>query len=266
MAVSALEAHTNLGLALPSSLPGHPVTGQDFATDAANDPSTYDEEYILDLEREEMEEVQQMLAEDMQQMLAEQSMPPHAATVAKPSVAIPVSTFKRLPVPFELSAAQPVMAMASTFGEEVRNAVQQAFAVAHKMVNSPGTAKLITATSSTSPEAEPVNIVQLAQSANPDSGADIDVTVTIERPGSTWSLPNMLPNGMFGMFGQDSSSDSDSQLELAAEVAQAFIENALTREVSKLGDDQELVLDMTLENAPRQVCHMCLSRVEWGTI
>jgi hypothetical protein len=228
------------------------VTGQDFAADAADIPSsTYDEEYILDLEREELEDVQQMLAEQSMQ----QSQLQPAAPVAKPSAAVPVSTFKRLPVPFELSAAQPVMAMASTFGEEVRNAVQQAFAAAHKMVNSQGTAKLITVSSSSHPEAEPVNLVQLAESGNLDSGitGDIDVTVTIERPGSTWSLPNMLPNGMFGLFGQESSSDSDSQLELAAEVAQAFIENALTREVSKLGEDQELVLDMTLENAPRQV-------------
>jgi hypothetical protein len=222
------------------------VTGQDFAADAANNPSsTYDDEYIWNLEREELE--------DVQQMLAEQSMQQPAVAVAKPpSAGLAVSTFKRLPVPFELSAAQPVMAMASTFGEEVRNAVQQAFAAAHKIVNSPSTAKLITASSSTAThEAEPVNIVQLAQSANGNTG--IDVTVTIEQPGSTWSLPSMLPNSMFGVFGQESSSDSDSQLELAAEVAQAFIENALTREVSKLGDDQELVLDMTLENAPRQV-------------
>jgi hypothetical protein len=211
-----------------------------------------DDEYIMELERQEMVGIQHLVDEQrVQQQKQAEELAATIGQAAGPTAAL--TSLRRLPVPFELSAAQPVMSLASTFSREVRNAVEQAQAMAAKMIQSQGAAK----PQQQQEEAAPVNVIELASTGSFSSGSDdgiqIDVTVTTERTGPTWMLP-IFPNNMpmFGMLSGD-SGDSSKQSDLAVEVAQSVIESALARQASGNRDNKELVLDMTLEDAGPRV-------------
>lgn len=222
-----------------------------------------DEEYILELEKQELEEIRHMMNEqdEQEQQLAEELSAVTAkqqTTVAAAAAAAPTASLKRLAVPLE---------PASSLGQEIRSAVEQAQNIASQLLKNKGAMKLITGGGEVlvqGEEAAPVNIIELAQAAGgsgfsaaaagADGGIAIDVTVTTERSGSTWALPNPVQS-MLGFFGQeaDSSEGDAKQAELAAQIAHTVIESALAHQ-GVGGADQELVLDMTLENASPEVC------------
>lgn len=175
-----------------------------------------------------------------------------------------VAGVPRLAVPLELSVAQPVMAMAATITQEVRGAVEQAQSMAAQLMahkNTPNTAS--SSQHQTVPEAAPVNIIELSSLAGTNlaaAGIEIDVTVTTEHTGSTWSFPSIFNSNnpaMFTAVGQDSSGSSSSKQgsDLAAEITQSVIESTLAspNAAARLADGQELILDMTVENAQPQV-------------
>lgn len=216
----------------------------------------------MELEKQEMEEMQQMLGE--QEYLTKQQQAEIPATpISKPTTAS--TTIKRLQLPLELStSAQPGASVASTLSKEIRSAVDQARDIAAQLMKNQGVMKILSGGAGIpqQEEAAPVNVIELAQAANLAGGADggvqIDVTVTTERSGPTWMLPSLFPNSMpsmFGMFGQEASSGNEREAQLAAEIAQTVIESALANQVA--GGDQELVLDMTVENASPQVSLLC---------
>jgi len=174
----------------------------------------------------------------------------------------------RLAVPLELSVAQPVMAMAATITQEVRGAVEQAQSMAAQLMAHKKTPTTSSDTASsnqqqTAPEAAPVNIIELSNLAGTNlaaAGIEIDVTVTTEHTGSTWSFPSIFNSNnpaMFAAVGQDSSGSSSSKQGsgLAAEITQSVIESTLANPnaAARLADGQELILDMTVENAQPQV-------------
>ena len=197
----------------------------------------------MELERQELEEIQQMMDEqDVDEQKAAEELA--ALNPAQQPSAAPAS-LKRLPVP---------LAPVSSIGQEIRSAVEQAHSIASQLMKNKGAMKVLGggAPLVLQEEAAPVNVIELAQAAAGSSasavGADgiqIDVTVTTERSGPTWGLPT------FGLFGGESSSDSPKQAELAAQIAHTVIESALANQAA--GADQELVLDMTLENATPEV-------------
>lgn len=272
-----MAAQTKHGLALPGgSSSSTRVTDQAAVEDASYllQDAYADEEYIMELERQELEDIQHMVKEEQQKTAAELAAAAAAATAGRQAES---GSLRRLPVPFELSAAQPVMAMANTFSREVRNAVEQAQAMAAQLLKSQGTMKTLAGGAITSnkqtqqpqqqqqqqEEAAPVNVIELAQTAgllggSGEEGLQIDVTVTTERTGPTFMLPSIFPSNMPAMFGfggssdASSSSDSAKQVELAAEIAQSVIESALASQAAGSGE-QELVLDMTVEDAGPQV-------------
>jgi hypothetical protein len=212
-----------------------------------------DDEYMMELEMQEMEGIQHLVDEQrVQQQKQAEELAATIGQAAGPTAAL--TSVRRLPVPFELSAAQPVMAMASTFSREIRHAVEQAQAMAAQMLKSQGAAQ----PQQQQEKAAPVNVIELASTGSFSSGSNdgiqIDVTVTTQRTGPTWMLPSIFPSNMpmFGMFGGDSSVSS-KQSDLAVEVAQSVIESALARQASGNVDNKELVLDMTLEDAGPRV-------------
>jgi hypothetical protein len=220
-----------------------------------------DEEYIMELEKQEMEEMQQMLGEELQYHNKQQHAGEPTTPITKPAAA--AATIKRLQLPLELpSTAQSGASVASTLSKEIRSAVEQARDIAAQLMKNQGVMNILSGSGAIAQqeEAAPVNVIELAKAATLASGSDgdvqIDVTVTTERSGPTWMLPTFLPNSMpsmFGLFGQESSSGNDKEAQLAAEIAQTVIESALANQAG-LNGDQELVLDMTVENASPQVC------------
>ena len=268
-------AHTGLGLALPNSMPPQPSQSSDLP-----DPFA-DEEYLMEMERQDREEAEAVnaaaLADDMGTPV-EQLVKP--ADVAHHMQDSSNAGLGRLPVPFELSAAQPVMAMASTFSQEVRSAVEQAQAIAAQLMNSQGPMKVfngIAAPSSVKQqpgvEGAPVNVIELETlgGSNAADGFEIDVTVTTERSGPTWVLPSIFPTNMptmFGHFGRDSSNDASNKESalFAAEITQKMIESAMANPdaIQHLADGQELVLDMTVEGAQPQVRKLGVCMVRHG--
>lgn len=259
-------AHTNLGLTLPDKAPPTVlVSDRDAIEDYSYTLSdTYvDDEYVMELERQELEDIQHMVAETKrQQQKQDEELAATVGQAAAPTAAA-LTGLQRVPVPFELSAAQPVMAMASTLSREVRNAVEQAQVMAAQLLKNQGAMKVLTGGAynpeQREQEAAPVNVIELAKSAtlgsSSDDGIQIDVTVTTERTGPTFMLPSMFPSSMPAMFGFGgaASSESGKQVELAAEIAQSVIESALANQAAGKGGDQELILDMTLEDAAPQV-------------
>lgn len=213
----AVVAQTGLGLALPGRIPAEPMQ-------APLDALT-EEEYII--ERQEQEEEDAINAA----LLMDAPEGPYAPG---------------LPIPLQLTAAQPVMALASDLSREIRNAVEQAQAIAAQLMKSQGPMKLFNGIGS-SAQQQPVNVIELpslGSVAGPD-GLEIDVTVTTERTGPTWMLPSIFPS----FFSRSSSKQSDA---LAAEITQTVIETALANQ-DKLAEGQELILDMTVDNAQPQV-------------
>lgn len=268
-------AQTKHGLALPGGgSSSTQVTDQAVVEDASYllQDAYADEEYIMELERQELEDIQHMVEEEQQKKAAELAAAAGAAAAATAGRQTESGGLRRLPVPFELSAAQPVMAMANTFSREVRNAVEQAQAMAAQLLKSQSSMKALTGGAITSSqqtqqqqqqqeEAAPVNVIELAQTAgllgSGEEGLQIDVTVTTERTGPTFMLPSIFPSNMPAMFGfggssDTSSSDSAKKVELATEIAQSVIESALASQAAGSGE-QELVLDMTVEDAGPQV-------------
>lgn len=244
------------GLALPTAAPADSDIGYNLADIYADD------DYFEHLERQEMMFIDDLIAEQEQQteMQAEELsaiLPSRAASPGykqlQAATKLPVSTVS---TPVDVSAA------ASNVGRDVRAAMEQAQKLVSQLLRNKGEG---IKSSTQYIDGAPVNVVELATGGasglSGDNDIQIDVTVTTERSGlGTWMLPSIFPTNIpfFGASGWGSSSNSESEadkqgMQLAAELTQSVIEQALANRAAGLTGDQELVLDMSVENATPQV-------------